>query len=168
VLFTQSAALVHDLNYLAHAGVWTPPSSGESLRLQTLSKAGYTPAQTAQIEETIIAAETACRGKNSLTPEMMALSDADTLFKALPTTAPIFAARFMQQNNYSVTRLARKIVAEQVPLLEQDIYFYSDLARRKYTAWAKANLAVWQYVEESLADPDILKMLEQAGVNTAE
>ena len=134
ILLSQSAALVHDLNYLTATAIWTPPAAGRELRTYVLRQAGYSAEVMAIIEDIVISEETSIRGNKELTPEMKALADADTLFKALPITTPIFSAKFMAQTNYSIRRLARKIVSEQTPLLESGSYFYSDLAQKNTSA----------------------------------
>jgi|AntRauTorckE6833_2_1112554.scaffolds.fasta_scaffold11505_3 uncharacterized protein len=157
--FTQSCALVHDLNYLARPGTYSAPAEGKRLRQAVLLKTGFDEDQIKQIETVIISAETAVRDAN-ISAEAMALADADTLFKVLPTTPLLFTTRFIEQNNYSIAKLAQKIVQEQKPLIEQDIYFYSKLAKDRYMGWAKVHLQIWAAVNESLTDPDIAEILE--------
>ncbi|MGM0422458.1 MAG: HD family phosphohydrolase [Pseudomonadota bacterium] len=162
--FTQSCALVHDMNYLARPGAYSPPAAGKTLRQEILSKSGFDQDHIDQIETVVVTAETAVRDAE-ISLEAMALADADTLFKVLPTTPILFTSRFMDQNNYNIGRLAQKIVAEQQPLIAQDIYFYSALAKDRYMGWARTHLHLWQAVQGSLADPDIAEMLKDAGFN---
>lgn len=164
VPFTQSCALVHDLNYMARPGVYSSPAAGKTLRQDVLSRAGFDEDQRKAIEDTVISAETAIR-TGEMSSEAMALADADTLFKALPVTPLLFTGRFIEQNNYNIAKLAKKIVSEQKPLMAQDIYFYSEQAKAQYMKWARVNLQIWEGVMACLDDPDIIEMLKQAGFN---
>lgn len=92
----------------------------------------------------------------------MALSDADTLFKSLPITPIIFAQKYITQNKVDIYKLAQKVTSEQNPLMDQDIYFYTDYAKKRYLNWAKDNLKLWNNVIESSTDEDIKEMLKIA------
>jgi uncharacterized protein len=162
---TQSAALVHDLNYVEVSDEWSPPNKGESIRQTILKICDYNDSTIQKIEEIVITADISVRGQHDLSPEAMALSDADTLFKALPVITPVFTARFMAQTNYGLRTLADKILSEQKPLLDKGNYFYSNLGKRKYEAWAQDNMKIWENINKSLADPEIISMLNYAGVN---
>ena len=74
----------------------------------------------------------------------------------------LFSSKYIQQNKVDITILARKIVSEQQPLLEQDIYFYTEIAKQKYLHWAKINLTLWAHVEEALQDEDVHNLIETA------
>lgn len=156
-LFVESAALVHDLNYLEEKR--SGPGAGRQLRTQLLTAAGYSAEEMKRIESVINESHVGTRTAN-ISKEGQALSDADTLFKALPTTPIIFASKYIAENDVDVAKLARKVVEEQQPLLEQGIYFYTDLAKRQYLAWAKVNLQLWSNVQEALRDPDVARLLE--------
>lgn len=135
----EIAGLVHDVNYLvtnrSHA------ADGRVLRQRVLTMVGMAEDDIAAIEDIVVTAETHSRGKD-LSPEAMALSDADTLFKALPITPVILAPLYIRETGMSLRELAEKIVGEQVPLRDNGIYFYSDSAKQKYAQWADANLNV--------------------------
>lgn len=104
----------------------------------------------------------AYRGSRELSDEAKALADADTLFKAIPTTPILFASKFITQNKYDVEKLGHKIVEEQKPLMDSGTYFYTNIAKEKYLKWAKTNLEIWLNVLESLNDKDIKEMLKTA------
>lgn len=51
------------------------------------------------------------------------------------------------------------MVREQKPLIDMGIYFYTKSARQKYLGWAKSYVALWENIEEALADQDVEEML---------
>lgn len=160
VVVVASAALVHDLNY-----VFTVQLDPEAAKLQIidlLQKAGFDDDSIKKILEIVISAYTVNRAKESLSLEAKALSDADTLFKALPITPILFASRYITENRYDIRKLANKVVGEQEPLMKSDNYFYSKLARKMYLKWAQINLDLWKNVIDSLEDPSINEMLQNA------
>jgi uncharacterized protein len=154
----EIAALVHDVNYLvaARSGV----AAGEQLRHEILRQAGLDEDSAAEIEEVVATAETNVRDRN-ISAEAMALSDADTLFKALPITPVVLAPLYMRETGISVRDLADKIVSEQVPLRDDGIYFYSASAKQKYARWGNVNLTLWSCIRESLDDPSVADVIEQ-------
>ncbi len=153
---SESAGLVHDLNYLVEVN--TGPERGAEMRTKILSECGYTPEEQQRIEQIVMEEPTATRGAE-ISPEGMALSDADTLFKALPITPILFASKYIQENKVDIEKLSKKVVDEQRPLLDQGIYFYTDLAKNRYLNWAKGNLTLWENVRESLQDKDVQELL---------
>lgn len=155
----SSAALTHDLNYIVEHN--SAPEKGRKLRSQLLRKFGYEKKEIQRIEEIVIEAHTAYRREN-ISKEGMALSDADTLFKVLPTTAILFTGRYLKQNKVDLYKHAEKITKEQNPLLKKGIFFYTKLAEKKYLKWAKLNLALWNFVLDSLEDEDVRRMIRQA------
>ena len=155
----ESAGLVHDLNYIVEPN--SEPEVGIDLRKDCLTKAGYSLEEISQIEGIIMESHTRTRS-NTISKEGMALSDADTLFKALPTTPILFASKYLTQNKVNIGKLADKVSSEQNKLMESGIYFYTDLAKRKYLKWAEINLALWNNVNEALMDEDVVEMLEIA------
>jgi len=155
----QSAALVHDLNYIVESN--SKPEAGKELRHSILEKAGYTPDEIEEIEK-IIVDECTTNRHSDISLESKALSDADTLFKALPVTPILFASKYIQENNVDIAKLAHKICAEQNHLMESGIYFYTDKAKEMYLKWAKVNLELWGNVEECLKDEDVREMLKIA------
>lgn len=124
-------------------------------------KSGYSDEEIIKIENIIMEAHTATRNQN-ISLEGKSLSDADTLFKVLPITPVLFASNYIKQNKVDIQKLANKITSEQNKLLEEGIYFYTDLAKTKYLNWAKTNLALWNHVKESLEDNDVSEMLKIA------
>lgn len=157
---SESAGLVHDLNYMVDAK--SDSEKGTELRSRVLMEAGYSQGEVERIELIVNEAHTGSRGKD-ISPEGMALSDADTLFKALPVTPILFAGRYLQETGADISKLARSVVSKQEPLFEQGIYFYTDAAKGKYMKWARTNLNLWKNVEEALQDPDVQEMLKIAG-----
>lgn len=156
VFIVESAALVHDLNYLAKEN--SHPEDGKELRKEILTECKYSDEEIAIIEKIIKEEHTATRDEN-ISDEAKALSDADTLFKALPFTPILFASKYIEENKVDIKQLANKVTSEQNRLLESGIYFYTKIAKEKYLDWAKINLKLWNNVNESLEDPDIEEIL---------
>jgi uncharacterized protein len=154
----EIAGLVHDVNYLVAAdggaGVGAP------LRTRALQDIGVDAEYIEIIDDIVITAETRSRGQY-LSPEAMALSDADTLFKALPITPVLLAPLYMRETGRSLRDLAEKIVGEQVPLRDNGIYFYSESAKKKYEGWGDANLTLWSYILDSLDDAFVVDLVCQ-------
>lgn len=154
------ASLVHDLNY-----IFSDKLEPEAARVQIIkyiTQAGYSGDYANEIATLIEDSHLAYRGDRKLSEESKALSDADTLFKALPTTPILFASKFITQNHYNIEKLGNKVVDEQKPLMDSGNYFYTDLAKQKYLKWARINLEMWEGVLESLNDKDIKEMLDTA------
>jgi uncharacterized protein len=158
VATVEIAALVHDVNYLVAAR--GDATVGRRLRGQILKTVGLAEESIALIEDVVVTAETHARGRG-ISAEAMALSDADTLFKALPITPVILSPLYMRETGRSVRDLAEKIVGEQVPLRDDGIYFYSESAKKKYDGWGDVNLALWSYILEALDDPLVVELIEQ-------
>jgi uncharacterized protein len=158
-LIVEAAALTHDLNYIVKPN--SEPEEGKELRQEFLSKAGFFVDEITRIETVVLESHTGTRNEK-ITSEGMALSDADTLFKALPITPIIFAQKYITQNKVDIYKSANKVTSEQNPLIEQDIYFYTDYAKRKYLNWAKDNLKLWNNVIEAFKDEDIKEILKIA------
>lgn len=152
----RSAALVHDLNYFIEPD--STPSAGRELRKKILSEAGYSDSEIKRIEAIIEEEHTATRTE-LISKEDAALSDADTLFKALPITPIIFASRFIEENKIDIERLSQSINKDQAKLMESGIYFYTDLAKERYLKWAKINLDLWDSVGEALQDEDVRELI---------
>lgn len=146
VYLVALAALTHDLNYIVEAtsGV----DSGAALRTQILRKHGITFDMIEEIE-TIVQSADLRRIHKDISPEAKALSDADTLFKALPITPVIFANAYLQEQGADIRKLADIVVRTQQHLMEQDLYFFSDAAKA-YLPWAKTNLQLWQHIQDYL------------------
>lgn len=155
----EAAALTHDLNFIVKPN--SEPEEGKIIRQEFLGKAGFTNEEIIRIESVVMESHTGTRNEK-ITPEGMALSDADTLFKALPITPIIFAQKYITQNKVDIYKLAQKVTAEQNPLIKKDIYFYTDYAKERYLNWAKSNLQLWNNVVEALKDEDIKEILKIA------
>ncbi|RJQ73072.1 HD family phosphohydrolase [Pseudonocardiaceae bacterium YIM PH 21723] len=149
------AALVHDLNYLSKG---SGAAAGRPLRRQVLADCGVPDDVAELIEEIVLQAETQHRG-TELCAEAKALSDADTLFKVLPTTPIMFAHRFMQENEIGLRKLAGRITGDQLPLHEAGITFYLPEVRDRYEEWAVTNLRLWSAVLPALDDPDVAALM---------
>jgi uncharacterized protein len=159
----EIAGLVHDVNYLVANR--SDAADGRLLRQRILTTVGMAEDAIAAIEDIVVAAETHSRGRD-ISPEAMALSDADTLFKALPITPVILAPLYMRETGMSLRELAEKIVDEQIPLRESGIYFYSDSAKRKYAQWADANLNLWSCILDSLGDASVVQVVDDVAKYT--
>jgi uncharacterized protein len=156
-----AASLVHDLNYLVRSN--SEPEDGRSLRQRLLRNAGFRRTEIERVEEIVNEAHTATRSEH-ISPEGSALSDADTLFKALPVTPVVFSHLYLTENGVGLRDLAEKIVGEQEPLIEKNIYFYDSTVRDRYIPWAKANMKLWQQIMASLDDDDVVNLLTEVDV----
>ncbi len=157
LFLVESSALVHDLNYIVKLN--SEPGEGRTLRENILREAGYDQDEISTIEKIIDEANLGTRTAE-ISEEGKALSDADTLFKALPITSIFFTGKYLAENKVDITTLAKKICDEQVPLLEKGIYFYTDFAQQHYLKWAKTNLDLWQNIRDCLSDSDIKDVIE--------
>ena len=155
----EAAALTHDLNYSVKIN--STPKDWEDIRNKFLIESGFSDNEIDRINEIIIEEDISTRDEN-ISIEAKALSDADTLFKALPITPIIFSSKYITENNVDIKKLADKIISEQVPLFKKDIYFYSNLAKNKYSKWAEVDLKLWEFVKESLEDDDVIEILDIA------
>jgi uncharacterized protein len=157
VSVVEAAALVHDVNYLVRRN--SPAAAGEQLRLDVLARAGVRAATAQWIDAIVVEAEMANRGP-VISVEAQALSDADTLFKALPVTPVMLSHRYLAENGISLRELADKIVGEQQVAHEEGYYFYNPDAAAAYSRWAATNLLLWQHIRESLDDHDVAELLD--------
>jgi uncharacterized protein len=153
----EVAALVHDVNYLVLRN--SPASAGRNLRLEILAECGVPPHVSRWIDEIVDEAEMATRGRD-ISLEAQALSDADTLFKALPVTPVVLAHRYLRENGLSLRELANKIVGEQCDVHDEGYYFYNPEAAATYSRWATANLQLWQCIKEAVDDPTVVELLD--------
>lgn len=144
------AGLVHDLNYLVQRD--SAASAGRYLRMNLLARAGVSLEVARRIDDIVCEAEMSTRGRD-ISLEAQALSDADTLFKAVPITPVLLAHRYLTENGVSLRRLANKIVGDQQRAYDQGFYFYNPTVAARYSEWARANLRLWQCIAESLDDP---------------
>jgi len=160
VSIVETAALVHDLNYLVRRN--SPASTGSALRMRILHRAKVGTSEALWIDRVVDEAEMRTRGRH-ISIEAQALSDADTLFKALPVTPVVLAHRYLAENQISLRELADKIVGEQHGPLEAGFYFYDSEAASTYSRWAGANLRLWHCIRESLDDPAVVRLLDAVG-----
>jgi uncharacterized protein len=156
VALVETAALVHDVNYVARRN--SLAEDGRTLRMGILARAGVADAVAEHIDEIVCEAEMRTRHRDISLPAQ-ALSDADTLFKALPVTPVMLAHKYLDENGVSLRELATKIVGEQRGVHEEGYYFYSPQAAAMYSRWATANLELWQCIVESLDDPSVAELL---------
>ncbi|WP_328604880.1 HD family phosphohydrolase [Amycolatopsis sp. NBC_00345] len=153
----EVAALVHDVNYLVLRN--SPAAAGSELRRGLLADCGVPDEVADWIDDLIDEAEMANRGRH-ISLEAQALSDADTLFKALPVTPVVLAHRYLQENNVSLKDLAHKIVGEQCDVHDSGYYFYNPEAAATYSRWATANLQLWRCIKEAVDDPTVVELLD--------
>jgi uncharacterized protein len=150
VLIVEAAALVHDLNYMVKRN--SRIGAGEGLRREILEDLQVSNSDIVWIEQIIRESEIEVRDETA-SREAQALSDADTLFKALPVTPVILANLYMKETGKTLAELCDHILDNQIPLLECGIYFYDPDTRMQYKEWTEANLRLWQAIRESLHDP---------------
>ncbi len=147
----EGAALVHDLNYLVKTN--TGPEAGTGLRQKLLREHGFEVVEGLDIERWVIEAHTATRGAD-ISPPAQILSDADTLYKALPFRPILDGARYIRENGITPQEWAKKIIDEQRPLMDEGIYFYTEAAK-VYLPLAEANLRhVGAQLEMMLSEPE--------------
>ncbi|HEY4454692.1 MAG TPA: HD family phosphohydrolase [Pseudonocardiaceae bacterium] len=156
VALVETAALVHDVNYMVRRN--SLAEDGRTLRMRILAEAGVSDAVAEHIDEIVCEAEMRTRHRDISLPAQ-ALSDADTLFKALPVTPVMLAHKYLDENGVSLRELATKIVGEQRGVHAEGYYFYSQQAAAMYSRWATANLELWQCIVESLDDPSVAELL---------
>jgi hypothetical protein len=48
--------------------------------------------------------------------------------------------------------------------MEEGIYFYDPIVRKRYFPWAEANMRLWQEIMASLDDPDVACLLSEVNV----
>lgn len=160
-----SAALVHDLNYMVERN--SRAIEGSELRRTTLEAAAFSDTEVELIEEIVLDAETSSRGA-SLSLEAQALSDADTLFKALPVTPVMLAHRYMEETGQSLSELCDEILRFQLPLLDEGIYFYNARCRELYSRWARVNLELWESIRESLQSRPVAILVQELEADPGE
>ena len=153
----EVAALVHDLNYLIRRN--SAAAAGRRLRMAVLAGAGIVGTVAHWVDEVVNEAEMRHRHRD-ISLEAQALSDADTLFKALPTTPVVLAHRYLAENGISLRTLATKIVGEQRSKYDDGYYFYNQHAAATYSRWALANLELWRCILEALDDPTVEELLD--------
>ncbi|WP_424186026.1 HD family phosphohydrolase [Actinokineospora sp. G85] len=156
VAVVETAALVHDVNYLVRRN--SSAAEGNGLRRDILTAAGIDDPDADHIDALVDEAEMRNRHRD-ISLEAQALSDADTLFKALPVTPVVLAHKYLAENGIGLRELADKIVGEQHTPHEEGFYFYSPAAAAAYTKWATANLELWRCIKESLDDPTVERLL---------
>lgn len=165
VRFVQVAALVHDVNYIVNRN--SSAMAGRQLRTDLLTGAGASAELARRVDWVVCEAEMATRHRE-ISLEAQALSDADTLFKALPITPVVLAPRYLAETGVSLRDLALKILNEQQPAYDQEFYFYNPDAAVRYKAWTQANLGLWQCILESLDDPMVSDLVRSLGLGLDE
>lgn len=152
VSLVRISALVHDLNYVVDSG--SDVTAGASKRSELLSDLGLDCNLISCIERIVVQASIA-RRQRRVSVEVACLSDADTLYKALPVTPVLLSHRYMKETGLTLRELAHKIVAEQDGKLNEGFYFYDHSLTEKYGEWAKANLGLWRAINEAIDDPAV-------------
>lgn len=153
----EISGLVHDLNYIVDRK--SDADAGKELRTQILTDAGFSPEVIKRVESIVMEGSTSS-GIPVQTPEAKALADGDRLFKVLPIGPVIFSSRYIAETGVDLQKWSSRIIDEQIPLLENDEYFYSQTARQKYLPWAKQNLDLVKAIHNSLDDPDMQALIE--------
>lgn len=155
--YLEAAALTHDINYIVD--VTSGVDDGQILRAEQLRLVGFDETEIALIEKTVHEASTENSGGN-ISDAAKALSDGDKLFKVLPVGPMILSARYITETKVDIRKWADRIIRDQKPLLENDVYFHTALARKKYLSWARLNLDWVEQVRYSLDDPDVQLFLD--------
>lgn len=153
----EVSALLHDVNYIGDTT--TGVDDGARMRAELLSGAGYSPEEIALIEKTVHDASTEYSG-GEISDMSKALSDADKMFKVLPVGPIILTARYLTETKADIKKWADRIIREQRPLLDNDKYFYTQIAKQKYLAWAQINLQWVEQVRASIDDEDVQLFLQ--------
>ena len=151
------AALVHDVNYVVRRN--SSAAEGSDLRQEILAGAGVDLDTAEWIDRIVDEAEMRTRHRD-ISLEAQALSDADTLFKALPVTPVVLAHKYLLENGITLQELAHKIVGEQCDVHDEGYYFYNPEAAATYSRWAMANLQLWQCIQEAVDDPTVVELLD--------
>ncbi|HEV2403541.1 MAG TPA: HD domain-containing protein [Candidatus Saccharimonadales bacterium] len=146
----EAAALTHDLNYIVDVRA-QGPEAGTALRTKYLKEAGFSESEISEINKIVLEEHTAYRHAN-ISDAAKVLSDADSLFKVMPINPVLFSSKFITETKSDLRAWATRIINEQKPLMEQGIYFYTDIAKCKYTAWAETDLELVEQVLEALDD----------------
>ena len=152
IAIVEAAAILHDLNYMVLRN--SRVGEGKGLRREILQSIGVEDEAIKWIERVITEAETEARDVHACL-EAQALSDADTIFKALPITPVLLAHRYMRETGQTTRELCDRIIRDQVRLRNEGIYFYDDDVRKQYDEWAAANLRLWQCIDDSLRHEEV-------------
>ena len=155
----EVAALTHDLNFIAKKN--SSVEEGDKLRTEILKEVGFSGEEISNINKIILDADMEKRHED-VSNESKILSDADTVFKALPIAPIVFASKYIAENNVDIGKLANKIVIGWKKPLDEDYYFYTDVAKKKYLEWAKIQYKLWEKIESSLQDEDVVELLKLA------
>jgi uncharacterized protein len=107
VTIVEAAALLHDLNYMLQRN--SRATVACQMRAQLLGDLGISEWLVDRIEQVISEAETESRDEHACL-EAQALSDADTLFKALPITPVLLAHKYMEETGQSIRELCDRIL----------------------------------------------------------
>lgn len=156
------AALVHDVNYIVDRT--SEVEAGAALRASLLAEAGAAPELVPVVERIVCEADMATRHAH-IGLAAQALSDADTLFKALPTTPVVLAHHYLRETGVGLRALANRIVGDQQRAYDAGFYFYDRDAAARYSGWAEVNLRLWSSILESLEDPIVHDLV--SGVDVA-
>lgn len=153
----EAAALVHDVNYIVDKK--SDVEGGAELRRELLTKAGVDTRIIEQIESIVTEASTKNRHA-TISNEAKALSDADSLYKVIPIGPIVFSSKYIAETGVDLHAWADRIVRDQRPLLDKNIFFYSNTAKRRYLPWAKMNIEYVELLKDSLDDPDVEDLIQ--------
>jgi uncharacterized protein len=141
------SALLHDLNYI-YSDTADPLDAENEIR-SFLIDVEYQENLINEVIKIIGEEHIATRkSKTNISKEAMALSDADSLFRVIPTTPLLNTHKFLEENNITLKELANKIVNEQKDLIEAGNFFYTDLAKEKYGYLVENHLRLWETVQK--------------------
>ena len=158
-ILVEAAALTHDLNYIVDKK--SEAEAGKDLRAAFLSGVGFSDEEISRIENIVVSSSIIARDAD-ISVEAQALSDADSLYKILPISLVTFSSKYIQETGVSLQEWAGRIIKYQRPLLDKGIYFYTDSAKEQYTKWAEMDIAFVELIADSLADPDIISLIDDS------
>ncbi|PIN74558.1 HD family phosphohydrolase [Candidatus Woesearchaeota archaeon CG10_big_fil_rev_8_21_14_0_10_37_12] len=158
LFLVESAALVHDLNYIVKSD--SKPEDAKEYRAKLLDECSYSEEEVIKIENIVLAANTFERNLN-ISNEAKAISDADSLFKVLPTTLVLFSSKYITENRIDFEEHVHRILAKN-KFIDEGTYFYTKLAKQKYSEWAKTQHLFWEQAQECIRDTDTQEMLKIA------
>lgn len=147
---------------LAYGLIYSGIYGGKETTIDILKKVGFDKKFIENVFKIMVEIQLSTRGSEKLSPEGMALSDAESVFRILPTTPLFFSQKYINQNDFDIESLANKILTEQEPLLEKDILFYSDNAKSAYNFWARQNLDLWKSIKRSLVDESVKELIDES------
>lgn len=158
LFFVKSCCLVHDLFILAQKRGFEK----FSFEFETfiLVSSGYVEEEILRIKDILFKSRLKYRLENSnIDLEAQAFSDANCLYKILPSNIIFDTKNFLSSRNMSLGELAVMILNEQKSLFSQGKFFYSNIAKEKYLSFVESQIFYWENVLKSLEDNDLKEFL---------